>query len=390
MNRNLPGVDITIERGLGFKRVVPLRVGALVPKDVSLTLLKSWKEAKENIADGELLKLLYDFFLNGGGEILLHGYSVGADWSATAGNILSAASDLLTWRDEFGEGIEFYILPISLSSVQPSDTEYADLVRAIGNLNDTAWQDEQYPVFTLMDARKKGDSESISAYVGALSSMGASLLSSWSSSARVAIFLSYSRMMNEDGSAEERTALFAIAGRLNSAPFHHSIAWVERMSISNALEILPKTSDTDRLDEDRIASLDESHINALRLFPGYGILPHYDWMIARPDDDYQNIRYRRIMDEAIRRVKRAFIPFINSPGVDAASLQVLKAALERPLDEITASPDNPDAPIHAYRLQLEPDPEVLLNGIIHAQLDIVPTGSKRTLKGVFKLVKEIK
>ena len=85
MNRNLPGVDITIERGLGFKRVVPLRVGALVPKDVSLTLLKSWKEAKENIADGELLKLLYDFFLNGGGEILLHGYSVGADWSATAG-----------------------------------------------------------------------------------------------------------------------------------------------------------------------------------------------------------------------------------------------------------------------------------------------------------------
>lgn len=392
----LPGVYIQVESGLGFQPVPARRVGLVVDGDVSWSRFKVYKSWKEVEADTSILptakKLLYDFYANGGGEVVVYAFqSTATDWAGYQTDLINAINSLLAWRDADGVGIEFYVVPLQALTppATPTDADWQGLVSAIGTTNSSIWDAQQYPVFALVDARPRATGETIADYVSAVATASQDATVRGNADGRVAVFLSLAKALNPDATTEIRTSIMAIAGKLASFPIHHSIGWVEKGALKGALEVHPKDSETDYLDEDRLLTLHDAHVNALRLYPGFGIVPVYDWMLAPDTSDYQNIRYRRIMDESIRRVQMAFRPFINSPGVSGAALEALKAALKKPLDEITVSDSNPDAPIQAYSLALEPDPDVLTNGIIHTTLRIVPVGTKTYLDATFKLVKEV-
>jgi len=139
------------------------------------------------------------------------------------------------------------------------------------------------------------------------------------------------------------------------------------------------------MDKGNVARLNDARFLTLRHWIGYGIRFTDDWMMAPPTSDYFCIRNRRIVDEAVRQVGVANVPYVNSPGIAARDMAAYKADLSRPLEAMKITEENTDKPVMDYALTLTPDDNIWSNGIIHCKVEIVPTPTKKKLEATFQL-----
>jgi len=135
----------------------------------------------------------------------------------------------------------------------------------------------------------------------------------------------------------------------------------------------------------RMSLLNDGRFTTLRLWIGYGIRFTDDWLMAPPTSDYFCIRNRRIVDEAVRQVGIANVPYVNSPGITEKDLAAYKADLSRPLEAMKITEEDTDKPIMDYVLTLRPDANIWSNGIMHCKVEIVPTPTKKKLVATFQL-----
>lgn len=141
----------------------------------------------------------------------------------------------------------------------------------------------------------------------------------------------------------------------------------------------------DTMTKVRTSLLNDGRFTTLRLWIGYGIRFTDDWLMAPATSDYFCIRNRRIVDEAVRMVGIANVPFTNSPGITEKDMGVYRAALSRPLEAMKVTNEDSDRPIMDYRLTLTPDENIWSNGIVHCKVEIVPTPTKKKLEATFQL-----
>ncbi|TET23430.1 MAG: hypothetical protein E3J71_02310 [Candidatus Stahlbacteria bacterium] len=134
-----------------------------------------------------------------------------------------------------------------------------------------------------------------------------------------------------------------------------------------------------------VARLNDARYLSFRHFIGYGIRFTDDWTRASPTSDYFCIRNRRIMDECVRMVGVANMPYVNSPGITEKDLSAYKADLSRPLEAMKITEEDTDKPIMDYVLTLRPDANIWSNGIMHCKVEIVPTPTKKKLEATFQL-----
>ena len=386
--RDLPGIDVKIESGLGFQVVPSRRFAMIVPGQGLLAInplhYTDWSQVESDTLINDVLrKHLYDAFSNGARDVLVfHGGTIGGTptWADYQAQILDLASQAIDWKDPDGFGIEFLEVLVSESPIQPTGAEYESFLSALGNLLTQAWQDDQIAVFAVVDTFTVTD---VTIYLNDLTTATSNAQANWAYEGRVSVFSVFAKMLNPDGTNSTRSGLSAVAGKLAGFEPHWSLAWVEKGGLLGVLTAEPAFDNT------QLTQLDQAFVNALRQWPGFGYAVQYDHMITKPTDDYQNIRYRRIVDEAIRGVMAAYRPWVMSPGVDAVALEALKADLRKPLDRMKVGETNPDGAILDYALDVWPDPDVLVNETIHAKVAILPVGSKKKLEITFKLSKEV-
>jgi len=88
-------------------------------------------------------KLLYDFYANGGGEVVVYAFQSSAtDWAGYQTDIVNAINSLLAWRDADGVGLEFYVVPIQALTppTAPTDADWQGLISAIyGGMLPVGW-----------------------------------------------------------------------------------------------------------------------------------------------------------------------------------------------------------------------------------------------------------
>lgn len=140
----------------------------------------------------------------------------------------------------------------------------------------------------------------------------------------------------------------------------------------------------------RMSLLNDGRFTTLRLWIGYGIRFTDDWLMAPPTSDYFCIRNRRIVDEAVRQVGIANVPYVNSPGITEKDMGAYKADLSRPLEAMKITEEDTDKPIMDYALTLTPDANIWSNGIVNCKVEIVPTPTKKKLVATFQLTTGIK
>jgi len=142
---------------------------------------------------------------------------------------------------------------------------------------------------------------------------------------------------------------------------------------------------THEMDKGNLALLNDARYLTLRHWIGYGIRFTDDWMMAPATSDYFCLRNRRIVDEAVRMVGIANVPYINSPGISEKDMAAYKADLTRPLEAMKITEEDTDKPIINYRLVLTPDENIWSNGIVNAKIEIIPTPTKKKLEATFQL-----
>jgi hypothetical protein len=152
-------------------------------------------------------------------------------------------------------------------------------------------------------------------------------------------------------------------------------------STTGAYEYITKAE----MDPSNVARLNDARFLSLRHFIGYGIRFTDDWMRAEATSDYFCIRNRRIMDEAVRMVGVANMPYVNSPGITEKDMGAYKADLSRPLEAMKITEEDTDKPIMDYVLILRPDANIWSNGIMHCKVEIIPTPTKKKLEATFQL-----
>jgi hypothetical protein len=141
----------------------------------------------------------------------------------------------------------------------------------------------------------------------------------------------------------------------------------------------------EEVDKGKLAQLNDARYISLRNWIGYGRIATDDWMFAPATSDFYCIRNRRIMDEAVRMVGIANVPYTNSPGISDRDMAAYKADLSRPLEAMKITEENTDKPIMDYALTLTPDANIWSNGIVHCKVEIVPTPTKKKLEATFQL-----
>lgn len=142
---------------------------------------------------------------------------------------------------------------------------------------------------------------------------------------------------------------------------------------------------SEEVDKGKLAQLNDARYISLRNWIGYGRIATDDWMFAPATSDFYCIRNRRIMDEAVRMVGIANVPYTNSPGISERDMAAYKADLSRPLEAMKITEEDTDKPIMNYKLTLTPDANIWSNGIVNCKVEIVPTPTKKKLEATFQL-----
>jgi len=279
---------------------------------------------------------------------------------------LTDAVDMLSAsKDANGTGLPFIYV-----AAPGDETTWAIL----GSKASAIWTAEQRPLWFMMNSDAP-DYDDIDGWIEALVASSGQYRNK-----QLAVNAFYGRLLDTRGNLQVRAGGGCIAGLIAKGKLHWSVGWVREMVIPNCVGIEPFNSDADKMDDGRIAQLNDARFITGRHWPGYGRVPTDDWMMAPDTSDFFCIRNRRIMDAAINGVKLANTPFVNEPGVAKEDMIAYKKALEQPLDALIT-----ESSIMNFTLTLIPDANIWTNGIVHCTVAIIPTPTKKKLVATFQL-----
>ncbi len=201
----------------------------------------------------------------------------------------------------------------------------------------------------------------------------------------------FMRLPDEEGTERWRPAGGVAAGKTAMSPVHVSIGYTRDNRIASGKAIGPYNSDDDRVGDWRDVNnynerLGDAFYLTARYKAGKGAFFIDDPIVGSQNtSDYQWIRRIRIHDQAVHRVQDANFDYINSPGTLDADMNEYQDALEEPLKTMR----DIEKSLVIFRLTLVPDPDIALNGEVHATLEMVDTPTKKKLITTFILRKSL-
>ena len=276
-----------------------------------------------------------------------------------------ALDTICAYKDANGIG-----LPLIVDTSEGDDVIWA----VLGSKADAIWNAEQRPIWIIINSEKPDYADIDTWIAGLVTSSGTYRHE------RIGICALWGRFVDTRGNLYVRAGAGSIAGFIARGKLHWSIGWVREFVFSNCIGVEPYNDDTDKMDLSRIAQLNDARFITGRHWPGYGIAPTDDWMMAAATSDFFCIRNRRIMDASIVGVQMANVPYVNSPGVAQEDMIAYKKSLERPLDALLS-----EGILMSFTLTLTPDDDIWTNGIVHATIEIIPTATKKKLVATFQL-----
>jgi hypothetical protein len=172
-------------------------------------------------------------------------------------------------------------------------------------------------------------------------------------------------------------------GALSAAKVNESIAWVAKFPIG--LKV-PGFISGDVLNEVTTLNLNLINDNRyifIRKFSGSSDCYFNDnFTCDVATSDYAYINDVRTMDKATRGIYASLLPFLNSPiKVDATSgkldlmdVSILENEANKPLEAMTVAGE-----LSGYRVEINPDQNVLATGVIEFSIINIPTGIVRNM-----------
>jgi hypothetical protein len=334
-------------------------------EEKSFVLTEAGK-AKINLEDGTYIEFADALSLPEGSWVVDDVWVLAnTEAKMNADDLADALEMLCAFKDANGVG-----LPMIYVAAPGDETVWA----VLGSKAAEIWTNEQRPIWFVINSIAP-DYTDIDGWLDDLvESSGAYR------SRQVCINAFYGRLVDTRGNLQVRAGGGSIAGLIAKAKLHWSIGWVREMVLPNCVGIEPFNSDSDKMDDGRIAQLNDARFISARHWPGYGRVPTDDWMMAPDTSDIFCIRNRRIMDASINGVRLANTPFTNSPGVAKEDMIAYKKALEQPLDALKT-----EGALMDFTLTLTPDDHIWTNGIVWCTIEIVPTPTKKKLMATFQL-----
>ncbi len=183
---------------------------------------------------------------------------------------------------------------------------------------------------------------------------------------------------------EFHTEVGLVLGAISLAAVNESIAWVEKFnlfggSLTNAAVVGASIVGQESL----MAQMDDNGFITIKSYVGKsGLYFNGSRTATELTSDYANIQNNRVIDKAIRLIRTAMLPSLNSPiNVDPTTGQLSPAVIKsfelkcrRALDGMQ---DNEE--FSAVNVIVDADQNILSTSELQIQLEITPTGTAENI-----------
>ena len=230
-------------------------------------------------------------------------------------------------------------------------------------------------IFFVLEADRPAAGETTDQWITALNADSASFFDS-----DVMVNAGWGLLTDRHGEAVIRNGAGIIDGLIAKAAVHQSIGWVGGLRVNNMLRLFP----TD-LNEAQIETLDETGRYAtFRFWPGQGFRATNGRAMASATSDYRYLESTRTMYKAVKLVRTAALPFVNSVA-DAAGLIALQKTCETPLDAMRSAGE-----IEGFEVLIPAGQDIVSIGAVKVQVSVIVKGIMRTITLTFGLAREVK
>jgi hypothetical protein len=172
-------------------------------------------------------------------------------------------------------------------------------------------------------------------------------------------------------------------GALSKAAVHESIAWVQKFPLGLSMpgfitgDLVKEVTTTEQ------NQLNDARFIFVRTHVGTSDCYYNDsHTLDLPTSDYAYIENTRTMDKATRGIRSNLLPYLNSPlYVDATSGKLradtvasLETIAGKALDDMEKAGE-----LSGYKVEINPDQNVLATSVLEVQIKNVPVGVMRTV-----------
>lgn len=327
-------------------------------------------------------------------DVTLEDFVVGDIWTwqttcviPLATKVLEAAEALFNWRDPMGRALSTAkVCNILLVALPLDDTEWGNLL----DLATKRFDDPVQPVHIIAPTEKwtvAGGLAEIDTWIDAMRTASETLrgvtIPAQGYHPRLSLVAGHELLDTDGAIGPQCRPLAGVAsGAAVRTPVHWPIGWPAAVKVAG-YGVQPRNSGTDLMDDGRLTELSrEGHfivdynepLTGARVF-------NLDWVMCGLTSDYDSIVNRLTMDRAILWVQQRWAEkIVRSPGVSEKDLALAHPYLAQDLEGFKA-----DGSIVDYSLTLTPDEDAYTNGIVHAELAIIPVASKDQLEIKFFL-----
>lgn len=190
---------------------------------------------------------------------------------------------------------------------------------------------------------------------------------------------------NLDALFNNATVVGLVLGVLSKIPVNQNIGWVEANNMFGGTLSVAGLSGTSIANQaTNLATAEASGYIVLKTYAGKaGLYFNDDPTCANSTSDYSEIGLNRTINKAIRNVRLALLPSVNSPiAVDPSTGQLqpqvcksFEMTARRSLDEMTNNEE-----VSGVTVEVNPEQNILSTSQLVVGLAIVPTGTARTIK----------
>lgn len=185
-------------------------------------------------------------------------------------------------------------------------------------------------------------------------------------------------------SGKSVTCLGALLGATSKAKVHENIGWVEVFDVSGTeLDVIAFANGTSykTVSRAQLTALENSHYTFLLKHTGYnGSFFNYDYTATT--GDYERLAFNRAIDKAVRGIRAALLPSLNSPVyVDPTSgklsqdtIDNLEVKGQRPVTQMVT-----DGELSGALVVINPAQDVLSTDEIAVSVGLVPVGSSKNI-----------
>ncbi len=175
-------------------------------------------------------------------------------------------------------------------------------------------------------------------------------------------------------------------GTIAAAPVHHSIGFVDRYNLSDGSEFESVRFCDGNIDAIGAAAdaLGAKQYLVVGRYDDYPGAYFDDDSTAKVEtDDYSTIHANRVIQKAIRLVRRALLPQVNSPQLVDPDTGKLAATTVASMEGIASASLNPmagDREVSGFAVSVDPEQDVNSTSLVDVEVEVTPVGVAKTLR----------